>query len=32
MRPPVSTWDLITTGPPMRWAIERASSAEVAKP
>ena len=32
MRPPVSTCDLITVGPPIRSAIERASSALVAKP
>ena len=32
MRPPVSTWDLITTGPPMSSAAARASSAVVAKP
>ena len=32
MRPPVSTWDLITVGPPIRCAISRASSAVVAKP
>ena len=32
MRPPVSTWDLITVGPPMRSAIARASSGLVAKP
>src|SRR4051794_28892845 len=32
MRPPVRTWDLITVGPPMRWAISRASWSVVAKP
>src|SRR5688572_15793440 len=32
MRPPVSTCDLITVGPPMSMAILRASSALVAKP
>src|SRR5215210_4709295 len=32
MRPPVSTCDLITVGPPIRAAIARASSALVAKP
>src|SRR4051812_8441067 len=32
MRPPVSTWDLITTGPPTSRAISAASSAVVAKP
>ena len=32
IRPPVRTWDLITTGPPISWAISRACSAVVAKP
>ena len=32
MRPPVSTWDLMTVGPPMRSAIARASAASVVKP
>src|SRR4051794_22330927 len=32
MRPPVSTCDLITVGPPIRSAASRASSAVVAKP
>src|SRR5919197_6627604 len=32
MRPPVSTWDLITTGFAISSAIRRASSAVVAKP
>src|ERR1044072_9645564 len=32
MRPPVSTWDLITVGAPMSCATRRPSSAEVAKP
>ena len=32
IRPPVSTWDLITVGPPMSAAISRASSAVVANP
>src|SRR5215210_1371400 len=32
IRPPVSTWDLITVGPPIRSAISRASAALVAKP
>src|SRR5436305_8338281 len=32
MRPPVSTWDLITTGPAMSAAITRASSAVLANP
>ena len=32
MRPPVSTWDLTTVGPPMRSAIARASAASVVKP
>src|SRR4051794_17722682 len=32
MRPPVRTWDLMTVGPPISWAMRRASSGEVAKP
>ena len=32
IRPPVSTWDLITVGPPIRSAASRASAAVVAKP
>src|SRR4051812_30581353 len=32
MRPPVSTWDLMTTGPPMSSATAQASSAVLAKP
>ena len=32
IRPPVSTWDLMTTGSPMRTAISRASCGVVAKP
>ena len=32
IRPPVSTCDLITTGPPISSAIRRASSAVLAKP
>src|SRR4051794_26192207 len=32
MRPPVRTWDLMTTGPPMSAAIALASSAVLAKP
>ena len=32
MRPPESTCDLMTVGPPMRSAIVRASSALVVKP
>ena len=32
IRPPLSTWDLITTGPPISSAASRASSAVVQKP
>ena len=32
MRPPVSTWDLITVGPPIRSAASLASSAVLQKP
>src|SRR3981081_2734417 len=32
MRPPVRTWDLITVGPPIRWAISRASPAPAVRP
>ena len=32
IRPPVSTCDLITVGPPISSAIARASAASVAKP
>src|SRR5882757_7346384 len=32
IRPPVSTWDLITTGPPISSAAARASSGVVQKP
>ena len=32
IRPPVSTWDLITVGPPMSLAISAASSALRVKP
>ena len=32
MRPPVSTWDLMTVGPPMRAAISFASCASVVNP
>src|SRR4051794_1524602 len=32
MRPPVSTWDLMTVGAPISSAMRLASSAEVAKP
>ena len=32
IRPPVRTWDLMTTGPPMSSAISRACSGVVAKP
>ena len=32
IRPPVSTWDLITTGPPISSAISRAASEVVANP
>jgi hypothetical protein len=32
IRPPVRTWDLITTGPPISSATLRASSALVQKP
>ena len=32
IRPPVSTWDLITVGPPIRSAASRASAAVVQKP
>ncbi len=32
MRPPVSTWDLITVEPPIRSAASRASAAVLQKP
>src|SRR3954471_12577101 len=32
IRPPVRTWDLMTVGPPMRWAICLASAASVVNP
>ena len=32
MRPPVSTWDLITVGPPIRSATDFASAGSVVKP
>ena len=32
IRPPVRTCDLITVGPPIRWAASRASVAVVQKP
>ena len=32
IRPPVRTWDLITTGPPISSAAARASAAVVQKP